>query len=222
MGTNPEHLPLADMRRSYARGALLEDDVDPDPVVQFARWLADAVAAHQPGFDEPHAMTLATADLSGAPSARTVLLKGLDHRGFVWFTNYESMKGRELAANPRAALNFRWGSLERQVTVVGDVERVAASESDAYFQSRPLASRIGAMVSAQSTVIASRAQLEAAADALASGPEGGIVRPQNWGGYRLAPRTVELWQGRPNRLHDRLRYARRGPGEAWVMERLAP
>ena len=222
MGTNAERPALADMRQNYARGALVEGEVDADPIVQFDRWFDEALAAYQPGFDEPHAMTLATADASGAPSARTVLLKGCDERGFGWFTNYESRKGRELAVNPRAALNFRWGSLERQVSVVGDVERMGDVESDEYFDSRPRASRIGAIVSAQSTVIGSRAEMEGSAARLDAGPSDAIVRPPNWGGFRLVPRTVEFWQGRPNRLHDRLRYRREAPGAEWVIERLAP
>ena len=167
-------------------------------------------------------MTLATADLTGAPSARTVLLKGVEKGGFEWFTNYESRKGRELAANPRAALNFRWGSLERQVVAIGDVVRMTAQESDEYFDSRPLASRIGAIVSAQSTVLESREALEAAAERLAAGDPSAIVRPSNWGGFRLVPGTVEFWQGRPNRLHDRLRYRRDTVDSPWVVERLAP
>lgn len=213
---------LGDMRENYARGALWEADVAIDPITQFQKWFEEALAAHRPGFDEAHAMTLATADASGAPSARTVLLKGIDARGFGWFTNYESRKGRELAANPRAALNFRWGSLERQVSVIGDVERMDAADSDAYFNSRPKASRIGAIVSAQSSVISSRQELESAAAVLAEGPPSAVVRPAHWGGFRLVPRSVEFWQGRPDRLHDRLRYRRDVPGEPWVLERLAP
>lgn len=221
MGTN-ERPALADMRQSYALAALRETDIGADPIVQFHRWFDDALAAHQPGFDEPHAMTLATADASGAPSARTVLLKGVDEQGFGWFTNYESRKGRELHENPRAALNFRWGSLERQVCVVGVVERMQPAESDQYFETRPMASRIGAIVSPQSTVIASREVLEVAAAALAAGPSSAVIRPENWGGFRLVPATVEFWQGRPDRLHDRLRYRRESPSTDWILERLAP
>ena len=218
MGT----VPLADLRNTYSRSELQDDGIDADPLVQFERWFEEARAAHRPGFDEPHAMTLATADASGAPSARTVLLKDVDADGFGWFTNYASRKGRELSENPRAALNFRWGSLERQVTVIGDVGRMTAEASDAYFASRPLASRIGAIVSAQSSVIESRVSLERAAEALEAGPAEAIVRPANWGGFRLTPRSIEFWQGRPSRLHDRLRYRRPDPSSPWIIERLAP
>ena len=205
----------------YRRGDLNESDVLADPVAQFDAWMTQARAVHRPGMDEPHAMTLATATATGIPSSRTVLLKGVDDRGFTWFTNYRSRKGNELAENPNASLNFRWGSLERQVVVAGPVTRVSAEESDEYFYSRPLGSRIGAIVSAQSAVV-SRADLEAAAAALAEGPESSIVRPAHWGGYRLAPLWIEFWQGRSSRLHDRLRYRRDGVDGAWVMERLAP
>ena len=218
MGT----VPLADLRNTYSRSELRDDGIDADPLVQFERWFEEARAAHRPGFDEPHAMTLATADASGAPSARTVLLKDVDADGFGWFTNYASRKGRELSENPRAALNFRWGSLERQVTVIGDVGRMTAEASDAYFASRPLASRIGAIVSAQSSVIESRDSLERAAQALEAGPAEAIIRPTNWGGFRLTPRSIEFWQGRPSRLHDRLRYRRADPSSPWIIERLAP
>ena len=218
MGT----VPLADLRNTYSRSELQDDGIDADPLVQFERWFEEARAAHRPGFDEPHAMTLATADASGAPSARTVLLKDVDADGFGWFTNYASRKGRELSENPRAALNFRWGSLERQVTVIGDVTRMTTEASDAYFASRPLASRIGAIVSAQSSVIESRDSLERAAQALEAGPAEAIVRPANWGGFRLTPCSIEFWQGRPSRLHDRLRYRRADPSSPWIIERLAP
>jgi pyridoxamine 5'-phosphate oxidase len=212
---------LAELRMDYGHGDLHESDLSPDPIVQFDRWMADARAAHRTGMDEPHAMTLATADAAGLPSARTVLLKGVDQRGFTWFTNYGSRKGMELAENPHAALNFRWGSLERQVVVMGVVAKVSAEESDEYFYSRPLGSRIGAIVSAQSTVI-QRSDLDDAAAALAGAPESSIVRPAHWGGYRLTPSIIEFWQGRSSRLHDRLRFSRKSDVADWVLERLAP
>ena len=212
---------LADLRMDYRRGELSETDLLDDPIEQFERWMSEARAVHRHGTDEPHAMTLATADSHGVPSARTVLLKGVDSRGFTWFTNYQSRKGRQLAENPHAALNFRWGALERQVVVLGTVVQVSDEESDEYFYSRPLGSRIGAIVSAQSTVV-ERSALEAAALALQNQPESSLVRPSHWGGYRLTPSSIEFWQGRSSRLHDRLRFSRRVESEAWVLERLAP
>ncbi len=212
---------LADLRMDYRHGDLHESDVLADPIGQFDRWMAEARLVHRVGMDEPHAMTLATADAHGIPSARTVLLKGVDERGFTWFTNYGSRKGAELAENPNAALNFRWGSLERQVVVMGTVAKVSSEESDEYFYSRPLGSRIGAIVSAQSTVI-QRSDLDDAAAAFVGQPESAIVRPAHWGGYRLAPLIIEFWQGRSSRLHDRLRFSRTDERAAWVLERLAP
>lgn len=208
---------IQDLRQDYKRGALDEDHADADPLKQFGRWWDEALAAEVP---EPNAMTLATADAAGKPSARTVLLKGFDDRGFVFFSNYESRKGEELRANPFAAVLFFWRELERQVRIEGAVERVEADESDAYFRSRPLASRIGAWASPQSKPISGRAWLlaRAAEMGLRHGPSPG--RPPFWGGYRIRPTVVEFWQGRPSRLHDRLRYTRADSG--WTRVRLAP
>jgi len=206
------------MRREYARGALAEADVDADPVVQFGRWFQQAEEA---GLLEPTAMTLATATPDGRPSARMVLLRGFDQRGFVFYSNYDSRKGAELAANPLAALVFWWGELERQVRVEGRVERTSRPESEAYFRSRPPGSQLSAAASPQSQVIEGRAALERrVAQLLARHPDGQVPLPPFWGGYRVVPEVVEFWQGRPNRLHDRLRYRRAGDG--WRIERLAP
>jgi pyridoxamine 5'-phosphate oxidase len=207
------------MRTEYTRAVLVEGDVDPDPVVQFGRWFDDANAAN---LVEPSAMTLATAGADGIPSARMVLLRGVDQRGFVFYTNYESRKAAELAANPRAALVFWWGELQRQVRVEGRVQRTSHEESAAYFRTRPPGSRLGAWASPQSRVIPSRAVLdERVAELEARHPDGDLPLPPFWGGYRLVPEVIELWQGRPNRLHDRLRYTR-APGGGWRIERLAP
>jgi pyridoxamine 5'-phosphate oxidase len=198
---------------------LAEGDVDPDPVVQFGRWLGDAQAA---GLVEPTATTLATATADGRPSARMVLLRGVDQRGFVFYTNYESRKAAELAANPRAALVFWWGELLRQVRVEGRVERTSQEESAAYFATRPLGSRLSAWASPQSQVIGGRAVLERrVAELAAAYPGGDVPLPPFWGGYRLVHEVVELWHGRPNRLHDRLRYTR-AEGGGWRIQRLAP
>jgi pyridoxamine 5'-phosphate oxidase len=207
------------MHSEDVRAGLVEADVDPDPVVQFGRWFDDAKAAD---LVEPSAMTLATASAEGVPSARMVLLRGVDQRGFVFYTNYESRKAAELAANPRAALVFWWGELQRQIRVEGPVERTSQQESAAYFRTRPLGSRLSAWASPQSRVIPGRAVLdERVADLAAGHPDGDIPLPPFWGGYRLVPEVVELWQGRPNRLHDRLRYTRAADGR-WRIERLAP
>jgi pyridoxamine 5'-phosphate oxidase len=198
---------------------VLEDEVERDPLAQFKRWYAEAVEAR---VQLPEAMMLATAAPDGAPSARMVLLKGVEERGFVFYTNYESRKARELAANPRAALVFHWPQTpRRQVSVGGSVERLSARESDEYFRTRPFGSRIGAWASRQSEVIAGREGLERSfAELEAEHAEGEVPRPPWWGGYVLRPDIVEFWQNRPNRLHDRLRYRRSG-GE-WVLERLSP
>jgi pyridoxamine 5'-phosphate oxidase len=206
------------MRREYAREGLAEADVDADPVVQFGRWFEEA---EEGGLREPHAMTRATATPDGRPSARIVLLRGFDERGFCFYTNYQSRKGDELAANPRAALVFWWDKLERQVRIEGRVERTSRAESEAYFSSRPPGSQLSAAASPQSRVIDGRATLERRVTELATGQrDGQVPLPEFWGGYRLAHEVVEFWQGRPNRLHDRLRYRRAGSG--WKLERLAP
>jgi pyridoxamine 5'-phosphate oxidase len=208
---------LADLRKSYERAELDESASDADPRLQFERWLDEAIAAQLP---EPNAMTLATVGAGGRPSTRVVLIKGCDARGIVWFTNYESRKGRELAVNPYAALQFHWVELERVVRIECKVETVAAAESDAYFATRPLDSRIGAWASPQSQVIASRTVLVTNAAKYGAQYMLNPPRPPHWGGYRLVPDQWEFWQGRKSRLHDRLRYALRDG--AWVRERLAP
>jgi pyridoxamine 5'-phosphate oxidase len=206
------------MRSDYTREALAEADVDADPVVQFRRWFEQATEA---GLLEPTAMTLATATPDGRPSARMVLLRGFDERGFCFYTNYESRKGAELAANPRAALVFWWGELQRQVRIEGRVEPTTREESEAYFHSRPPGSQLSAAASPQSKVIDGRAVLERRVTQLATGlPDGAMPLPDFWGGFRLTHEVVEFWQGRPNRLHDRLRYRR--TGGTWTIERLAP
>lgn len=207
---------IAKLRREYQGEPLSESAVAADPFVQFQRWFDEAVRAELP---QPNAMTLATVAASGQPSARIVLLQGIDGGGFVFYTNYASRKGRELAANPRAALVFYWNELEREVRIEGSISKVTAAESDAYFDIRPLGSRHAAIASPQSDTVADRAALEqrfAAAAQLGDRPP----RPAHWGGYRLTPIAVEFWQGRPNRLHDRLLYAR--AGERWQLSRLAP
>lgn len=211
---------LAALRRDYHTGGLSADDLAPTWVEQFARWLGDAAR-----LTEPNAMVLATADAAGRPSARTVLLKAFDARGFVLFTNYTSRKGREAAANPHASLVFPWYPLDRQVVVVGGVERLPAADSAAYFRSRPRGSRLGAWASRQSSVITSRDELTRRRDDLDARWPDDIPVPDFWGGLRVVPETVEFWHGRPDRLHDRLRYRRvSGPAATgeWTVERLSP
>jgi pyridoxamine 5'-phosphate oxidase len=208
---------MADMRRAYAEHGLAEDELAPTWLAQFHRWFADTQTA---GLVEPNAMVFATAHPSARPSLRTVLCKGVDERGFVLFTNYGSRKGTEALANPQASLLFPWHPLERQVIVAGEVERLDPVEADAYWASRPYGSRLGSAASTQSQVIESRAVLEAERDRLAAAYPADPPRPEQWGGLRVRPDTVEFWQGRADRLHDRLRF--RAEGGGWVVERLAP
>jgi pyridoxamine 5'-phosphate oxidase len=215
MSTTSQH--LADLRKSYERAELSEDASRAEPLQQFEQWLNEAIAAAVP---EPNAMTLATVGSDLRPSTRIVLIKGYDERGVVWYTNYDSRKGQELAGNPLAALQFHWVELERVVRIEGRVERTSAQESDAYFASRPIDSRIGAWASPQSQVIAGRGVLVANAARYGAQYLLNPPRPPHWGGFRLVPDRWEFWQGRKSRLHDRLRY-RRDAG-AWVRERLAP
>ena len=209
---------IADLRRRYSRAGLHEADLDEEPIVQFRRWFDEA---HGAGLYEPNAMTLATAAPDGAPSARMVLLKGAGTEGFDFYTSFDSRKGLELAANPRAALVFWWGPLERQVRIEGRVARLPDREADAYFATRPLESRIGAWASEQSAPIDGRHILEARAEEVRERfPADEVPRPPYWGGFRVGPDYVEFWQGRPGRLHDRLCYLRAGDG--WTVQRLAP
>lgn len=210
-------MTVADIRQSYEKFDLIEASLATDPFEQFTLWFNDALKANVP---EPNAMTLATTTLSGKPSARIVLLKGFDSNGFVFFTNYLSRKGHELAENPSASLLFFWPALERQVRLEGTIEKVSDAESDAYFHSRPLGSRIGAWVSPQSQPI-TREELEERKEKLTASLGDDPARPEHWGGYRLVPQRVEFWQGRPSRLHDRLVF-QRDANQAWTHIRLAP
>jgi pyridoxamine 5'-phosphate oxidase len=210
-------MSIADLRREYARARLDESTVSPDPVTEFARWFEEAVKAK---VLEPNAMTLATVGDNGAPSARMVLLKGFDQRGFVFFTDYRSQKGIELSRNPRAALVFYWPELERQVRISGRTVTISREESEAYFRTRPRSSRISAWVSHQSQVIESRRALEEKVPELERRFPDDVPLPPYWGGFRLDADMIEFWQGRESRLHDRIRYTREPGG--WRLERLAP
>lgn len=211
------HPDVAALRREYTRQGLRRADLDPDPIAQFRQWFGEATSAE---LVEPNAMVLGTTD-GKRPSSRTVLLKAYDERGFVFFTNYDSRKAQEIAANPNASLLFPWYPLERQVGILGRAERISAAESLAYFTSRPHGSRLGAWVSQQSTVINSRQFLEMKWDEMKRKfADGEIPLPSFWGGIRVIPTEIEFWQGRENRLHDRFRYTR--SGDAWTVERLAP
>jgi pyridoxamine 5'-phosphate oxidase len=214
------NVDLASIRTEYCRAGLAESTLDPSPIRQLERWLREAIEAKHP---EPTALTLATISASGEPSARVVLLKSLGDDGLVFYTNYDSHKGQDLESNPRACASFFWVLLERQVRVTGSIAKVSRSESESYFRSRPRDSQLGAWASRQSAVIAGRGELDRlVAEARARFGEGDIPCPPTWGGYRLTPEKVEFWQGRPSRLHDRLRYTRVGEGGKWVVERLSP
>jgi len=211
---------ISQLRVARSTEGLDESEVDPDPIVQFGRWMSEALDA---GLRMPNEMTLATADAEGRPAARVVLLKGVDDDGFIFFTNYESRKGKQLTENPHAALVFYWPELERQVDVTGEVERVSSDESDAYWRTRPAESRRAAWASRQSEVIANRSELDDQVLAIEQRfpDDDDIPRPAHWGGFRLVPSTIEFWQGRPNRLHDRLMF-RRVADVGWIIERLSP
>jgi len=210
-------MKIADLRQEYMRAGLSEAQADADPIRQFERWFEDALRA---GVPLPNAMTLATVSAAGAPSARIVLLKGVESGGFVFFTNYLSRKGRELESRAAACLLFLWSDLERQVRIDGTVRKVTAEDSDAYYASRPLGARLSAWASAQSAPVVSRKELESAMEAVRARHGDNPPRPPHWGGYRVEPREIEFWQGRSDRLHDRLVYRR--DGGPWKIERLSP
>lgn len=210
---------IADLRREYASRALTEADANTDPIQQFQSWFDEALKSQ---LTDANAMTLATASAAGEPAARIVLLKGADESGFVFYTNYDSAKGRDLAANPRASLLFFWPELERQVRITGQVAKTTTEESEAYFHSRPVGSQISASISKQSQAVADRAELEKRYAAALENYDGSIVPlPPNWGGYRVTPQMIEFWQGRKSRLHDRLVYTRQADG-SWTRTRLEP
>jgi pyridoxamine 5'-phosphate oxidase len=210
---------IADIRKDYKLQTLIEADIATDPIVQFDKWWDDAVKSE---IEEVNAMTLATASADGIPSARIVLLKGYDKNGFTFFTNYQSLKGRQMEQNNNVCLVFFWKELERQIRISGNVEKISAADSDTYFTSRPVGSRIGAWVSPQSTVIEKREIIENKLKVLEQQfNDGNIPRPPHWGGYIVKPTQLEFWQGRPNRLHDRIKYSLQ-KNSSWLIERLAP